>query len=184
MLKFFFFFLFTIFFCILKKNYLIIQNVLFLIFFFFLLGRFKNLEFFFGIRIIVDFISFRLISLRIWICSLIIIARFIIFFKNLNKNKFIFIILILMIFLFFTFRIINLFLFYFFFERSLIPTFFLILGWGYQPERLQAGLYLLFYTLFASLPLLIILFLIFFEFNRLIFRILNLRLKNFFFFFF
>ncbi len=38
--------------------------------------------------------------------------------------------------------------------------------------------------MFASLPLLIILFLIFFEFNRLIFRILNLRLKNFFFFFF
>uniref|UniRef100_A0A336MVL7 NADH-ubiquinone oxidoreductase chain 5 n=1 Tax=Culicoides sonorensis TaxID=179676 RepID=A0A336MVL7_CULSO len=39
--------------------------------------------------------------------------------------------------------------------RSLIPTFFLILGWGYQPERLQAGFYLLFYTLFASLPLFI-----------------------------
>lgn len=28
------------------------------------------------------------------------------------------------------------------------------MGWGYQPERLQAGYYLLFYTLFASLPLL------------------------------
>jgi NADH-ubiquinone oxidoreductase chain 4 len=32
---------------------------------------------------------------------------------------------------------------------------FLILGWGYQPERVQAGIYLLFYTLFASLPLLV-----------------------------
>jgi NADH-ubiquinone oxidoreductase chain 4 len=31
----------------------------------------------------------------------------------------------------------------------------LILGWGYQPERLQAGIYLLFYTLLASLPLLV-----------------------------
>jgi NADH-ubiquinone oxidoreductase chain 4 len=46
-------------------------------------------------------------------------------------------------------------MFYLFFERSLIPTLLLILGWGYQPERLQAGVYLLFYTLFASLPLLV-----------------------------
>jgi len=31
---------------------------------------------------------------------------------------------------------------------------FLILGWGYQPERVQAGIYLFVYTLLASLPLL------------------------------
>jgi NADH:ubiquinone oxidoreductase subunit 4 (subunit M) len=37
----------------------------------------------------------------------------------------------------------------------LIPTLFLILGWGYQPERVQACIYLLFYTLLASLPLLV-----------------------------
>nr|YP_010121804.1 NADH dehydrogenase subunit 4 [Callista chinensis]QRE83911.1 NADH dehydrogenase subunit 4 [Callista chinensis] len=45
--------------------------------------------------------------------------------------------------------------FYFFFEFSLIPTFWLILSWGYQPERLQAGLYMIMYTVAASLPLLI-----------------------------
>lgn len=45
--------------------------------------------------------------------------------------------------------------FYIFFERSLIPTVIMILGWGYQPERLQAGVYMLFYTLFGSLPLLV-----------------------------
>jgi len=28
------------------------------------------------------------------------------------------------------------------------------MGWGYQPERLQAFIYFFFYTLFASLPLL------------------------------
>ncbi|GLH11623.1 NADH-ubiquinone oxidoreductase chain 4, partial [Gryllus bimaculatus] len=39
-------------------------------------------------------------------------------------------------------------------EGRLIPTLFLILGWGYQPERVQAGIYLLFYTFLASLPLL------------------------------
>jgi len=47
------------------------------------------------------------------------------------------------------------FLFIYFFESRLILTLFLILGWGYQPERVQAGIYLLFYTLLASLPLLV-----------------------------
>jgi len=46
-------------------------------------------------------------------------------------------------------------IFYFFFEVSLIPTLVLIMGWGYQPERIQAGVYFLFYTLTASLPLLL-----------------------------
>jgi NADH-ubiquinone oxidoreductase chain 4 len=45
--------------------------------------------------------------------------------------------------------------FYVFFEASLVPIFILVIGWGYQPERLQAGVYILFYTLFASLPLLV-----------------------------
>lgn len=51
----------------------------------------------------------------------------------------------------------NLIMFYVFFEISLIPTLILILGWGYQPERLQAGSYIMLYTVGASLPLLIIL---------------------------
>src|SRR5271154_4054721 len=36
----------------------------------------------------------------------------------------------------------------------------MIIGWGYQPERTQAGIYFLFYTLTASLPLLLGLFFI------------------------
>jgi NADH-ubiquinone oxidoreductase chain 4 len=32
---------------------------------------------------------------------------------------------------------------------------FLILGWGYRPEHVEDGIYLLFYTLLASLPLLV-----------------------------
>lgn len=50
----------------------------------------------------------------------------------------------------------NLFMFYVFFEASLIPTLILIIGWGYQPERLQAGTYIMLYTVGASLPLLLI----------------------------
>jgi NADH-ubiquinone oxidoreductase chain 4 len=37
----------------------------------------------------------------------------------------------------------------------LIPTLFLTLRWGYQPERVQAGIYAIFYTSLASLPLLV-----------------------------
>lgn len=47
--------------------------------------------------------------------------------------------------------------FYVFFEVSLIPTLILIIGWGYQPERLQAGSYIIIYTVSSSLPLLAIL---------------------------
>ena len=60
----------------------------------------------------------------------------------------------------FTFSASNVFILYFLFEWSLIPTFAIILGWGYQPERLLAGVYLFFYTLFASLPLLLFFFLL------------------------
>lgn len=73
-------------------------------------------------------------------------------------------VLFLVFFLVLTFSRMNLFLFYLFFERSLIPTLFLILGWGYQPERLQAGVYLLFYTLLVSLPMLVG---IFYLYNKL-----------------
>lgn len=40
------------------------------------------------------------------------------------------------------------------FEVSLIPIFIIIIGWGYQIERLNARLRIMFYTLTASLPLL------------------------------
>jgi len=45
-------------------------------------------------------------------------------------------------------------IFYLIFEVSLIPILLMVLGWGYQPERLGAGLALLLYTALASLPLL------------------------------
>jgi NADH-ubiquinone oxidoreductase chain 4 len=47
-------------------------------------------------------------------------------------------------------------LFYVSFELSLLPIFTMIMGWGYQPERLNAGISLLLYTMTSSLPLLLI----------------------------
>lgn len=46
--------------------------------------------------------------------------------------------------------------FYMMFEGSLLPIFLMVIGWGYQPERLRAAFALFFYTLVASLPLLLI----------------------------
>ena len=37
------------------------------------------------------------------------------------------------------------------------------MGWGYQPERLQASIYFMFYTLFASLPLLLVIIFLFYS---------------------
>lgn len=162
-----------------------VQNLLFIGFFLILLFNFNFIIFFISISFAFDLVSFGLVLLRFWICSLIVISRSSIYFFNKNFSYFLFNVLFLLFLLFLTFSSLNLFLFYLFFERSLIPTLFLILGWGYQPERLQAGLYLLFYTLFASLPLLIGLFFIFINEKTLSFFFLkNFSLDYFLFYFF
>nr|YP_010264240.1 NADH dehydrogenase subunit 4 [Lucanus prometheus]UIN24752.1 NADH dehydrogenase subunit 4 [Lucanus prometheus] len=106
----------------------------------------------------VDMCSFMLIMLSFWICSLMIMASEGVFKSNFYFNLFLLVLLILLISLICTFSSMNLFIFYLFFEFSLIPTLILIVGWGYQPERIQAGVYLLFYTLVASLPMMISIF--------------------------
>lgn len=156
MLKFILIVFFIFIFIFLYKKYWLVQNFLFIIIIMFIVNinlktYFVGLSYFLG----VDVISFGLILLSFWICILILIARESVYHFNLNLNWFLLMILVLLITLILTFRALNIFIFYLFFERRLIPTFFLILGWGYQPERLQAGFYLLFYTLFASLPLLL-----------------------------
>jgi len=84
-----------------------------------------------------------------------VMARESVFRFNYFSGFFVFVVVALTIILYCTFRRISLLSFYIFFESRLIPTLFLILGWGYQPERVQAGIYLLFYTLLAFLPLLV-----------------------------
>lgn len=58
--------------------------------------------------------------------------------------------------------------FYVMFEFSLIPLLFLILGWGYQVERVRASYYLFIYTIAGSLPLFFSFFLIFQVFSSLL----------------
>nr|AML26455.1 NADH dehydrogenase subunit 4 [Staphylinidae sp. BMNH 1274656] len=114
------------------------------------LDFYSNISFFFGL----DLMSYLLILLSIWICSLMVLASVKVKMAY-NNQLFLLVINALLLVLVLTFSSMNLFMFYMFFEASLIPTLLLILGWGYQPERIQAGLYLLFYTLLGSLPMLL-----------------------------
>nr|YP_010950211.1 NADH dehydrogenase subunit 4 [Gymnocanthus pistilliger]WMI36141.1 NADH dehydrogenase subunit 4 [Gymnocanthus pistilliger] len=66
----------------------------------------------------------------------------------------------LQIFLIMAFGATEIIMFYIMFEATLIPTLILITRWGNQTERLNAGVYFLFYTLAGSLPLLVALLLL------------------------
>nr|YP_009473435.1 NADH dehydrogenase subunit 4 [Choristoneura occidentalis biennis]AVI57906.1 NADH dehydrogenase subunit 4 [Choristoneura occidentalis biennis] len=180
MMKFLFMMIFMIPLCFIKNMFWLVQMFLFILMFFFMnlsmtLNNFSNLSYMFG----CDMISFGLILLSIWICGLMLMASENLFKIKFYINFFLFNIIFLLIMLYMTFSVMNLFMFYLFFEGSLIPTLLLIMGWGYQPERIQAGLYLLFYTLFASLPLLLGVFYIFNEMNYIMmyfFKFMNLNL--------
>nr|UGS80407.1 NADH dehydrogenase subunit 4 [Lachesilla punctata] len=109
----------------------------------------------------LDLLSYTLVLLSLWIVGMMLLSSEGIISSKFFKNQFLFVLLMLLLFLVLSFYSTNVFLFYLWFESSLIPTFFLILGWGYQSERLQAGVYMLLYTLIFSLPLMIMIFWLF-----------------------
>jgi len=110
----------------------------------------------FSSGLLTNIVSTVLILLSLWLLVLMFISQIKApFIANLLTIFF-----ILNITLVLSFTVDNLILFYFFFESSLIPIFSIILGWGYQIERLKARFFLLIYTLFASLPLLFVIILI------------------------
>nr|UYG49021.1 NADH dehydrogenase subunit 4 [Abscondita chinensis] len=159
MMKFIFFMLFMIPLCFISGFYWIIQFFFMLFFTMFFYSYsynfyFSLVSYFFG----CDYLTFFMIMLSIWICMLMLMASEKIYFYNNFTMFFNFVILLLLLFLVLTFCSMNMFVFYLFFEMSLIPSLFLILGWGYQPERIQAGLYMFMYTLFGSFPMMISLF--------------------------
>nr|AYN50382.1 NADH dehydrogenase subunit 4 [Apoderinae sp. 2 AV-2018] len=128
----------------------------------------------------LDLLSFMMILLSFWICSLMILASMNVYKTGNYPNLFVFVILVLMLSLFLAFSSMNLMVFYLFFEVSLIPTLILILGWGYQPERLEAGMYLLFYTMFVSLPMMVSIFMYYSSYNTLEFPLMTNQLMSWF----
>ena len=94
-----------------------------------------------------------LICLRFFVLLSTLVVSFLDF-KNVNRFRLSFLIYRLKIFLVRFFLINNKLGLYTRFEFSLIPIFLIVIGWGYQRERLKASLSMIFYTLGASLPLL------------------------------
>nr|QRI61357.1 NADH dehydrogenase subunit 4 [Pochazia shantungensis] len=127
-------------------------------FFFFFFFFFFNCLFFDGVTFVsyifgLDNVSYLFCSLSIWICTLMLCS---VTSKKMPFGSFyLFCVGFLLLMLFIVFLVMDFFYFYFFFEGSLIPVFLIIFGWGLQPERLMAGFYFIFYTLFVSFPFLL-----------------------------
>nr|YP_009180580.1 NADH dehydrogenase subunit 4 [Calameuta filiformis]ALM04136.1 NADH dehydrogenase subunit 4 [Calameuta filiformis] len=151
-----------------NMNKILMMNILFQnVLIFFMIGFFINFSYvklnmmdFYSISYLfgLDFFSFWMIILSFWIVILMMLASM----KIVKYKKFLFMfvmnLLFMLFFLILTFSVMNLLVFYIMFEASLIPTLILILGWGYQVERIQAGVYMMLYTLFFSLPFLLVMF--------------------------
>nr|YP_010956363.1 NADH dehydrogenase subunit 4 [Synodus macrops]WMY89456.1 NADH dehydrogenase subunit 4 [Synodus macrops] len=104
-----------------------------------------------------DALSTPLLVLTCWLLPMMILAS-----QNhlssepYNRQRtYISLLVFLQTFLILAFGATEMIMFYVMFEATLVPTLFVITRWGNQAERLNAGTYLLFYTLAGSLPLLV-----------------------------
>nr|YP_008999719.1 NADH dehydrogenase subunit 4 [Rattus niobe]AGB56886.1 NADH dehydrogenase subunit 4 [Rattus niobe] len=130
----------------------------------------------FSITFSSDPLSTPLIILTTWLLPLMILAS-----QNhmkkenlMHQKLYISMLISLQTLLIMTFSTTELILFYILFEATLIPTLIIITRWGNQTERLNAGIYFLFYTLIGSIPLLIALISIQNSMGTLNFLILSL----------
>nr|WMY89833.1 NADH dehydrogenase subunit 4 [Halosaurus sp.] len=104
-----------------------------------------------------DPLSTPLLVLTCWLLPLMILAS-----QNHispepenRQRTYITLLISLQVFLILAFGATEIIMFYVMFEATLIPTLIIITRWGNQTERLNAGIYFLFYTLAGSLPLLV-----------------------------
>ena len=112
-----------------------------------------------GSFVFIDKLSFLLVLLTIWFCVVLLVCST--KYLSLEYQKFLIGLSFLVIC---SFIIIDFLGFYIFFEFSLVPLVVIILGWGYQVERVRAIYYLILYTLVGSFPLLLRIFFIY-QFN-------------------
>jgi len=103
--------------------------------------------------ILLDRRTLSLVILTILITTLMFLARRAFYFKNFYSSQFKMILILITLILSMCFIATDFLNFYLWFERSLVPIFILVFGWGSQPERLEARIYLICYTLIGSFPL-------------------------------
>ncbi|KAI6048085.1 NADH dehydrogenase subunit 4 (mitochondrion) [Marmota monax] len=121
------------------------------------LNRPTNTDLIFSLVFFTDPLSSPLLVLTAWLLPLMIMASQSHLTQEplIRKKLYILMLISLQSFLIMTFSVTELIMFYILFEATLIPTLIIITRWGNQTERLNAGLYFLFYTLVGSLPLLV-----------------------------
>nr|YP_010037088.1 NADH dehydrogenase subunit 4 [Crossarchus platycephalus]QQW47682.1 NADH dehydrogenase subunit 4 [Crossarchus platycephalus] len=121
------------------------------------LNQFNDNSLNFSLLFFSDSLSAPLLALTTWLLPLMITAsQHHLSKETLTRKKlYITMLITLQLLLIMTFTSTELIMFYILFEATLIPTLIIITRWGNQTERLNAGLYFLFYTLVGSLPLLV-----------------------------
>nr|QJH87125.1 NADH dehydrogenase subunit 4 [Martes americana caurina]QJH87138.1 NADH dehydrogenase subunit 4 [Martes americana caurina]QJH87151.1 NADH dehydrogenase subunit 4 [Martes americana caurina]QJH87164.1 NADH dehydrogenase subunit 4 [Martes americana caurina]QJH87177.1 NADH dehydrogenase subunit 4 [Martes americana caurina] len=121
------------------------------------LNQFTDNNLNFSLLFFVDSLSAPLLTLTTWLLPLMLMAsQHHLSKETLTRKKlYITMLVMLQLLLIMTFTATELIMFYILFEATLMPTLIIITRWGNQTERLNAGLYFLFYTLVGSLPLLI-----------------------------
>nr|ACI95020.1 NADH dehydrogenase subunit 4 [Sivaloka damnosus] len=165
----------------LNSWFILIYSFFFFFFFFFVNCLFDYhcmISYVFGL----DKISFIFCCLSIWICILMVFSM-IDNYSFYNSYFFLICSIFLILMLFILFLVMDFFHFFFFFEGSLIPIFLIIFGWGYQPERLSAGFYMIFYTIFASFPFFLVILSVYSNFGSFSF-FLDMKISSDFFMFF
>nr|ADG22699.1 NADH dehydrogenase subunit 4 [Martes zibellina]ALO71464.1 NADH dehydrogenase subunit 4 [Martes zibellina linkouensis]AHW99012.1 NADH dehydrogenase subunit 4 [Martes zibellina]AHW99064.1 NADH dehydrogenase subunit 4 [Martes zibellina]AHW99194.1 NADH dehydrogenase subunit 4 [Martes zibellina] len=121
------------------------------------LNQFTDNNLNFSLLFFTDSLSAPLLMLTTWLLPLMLMAsQHHLSKETLTRKKlYITMLVTLQLLLIMTFTATELIMFYILFEATLMPTLIIITRWGNQTERLNAGLYFLFYTLVGSLPLLI-----------------------------
>nr|QUL60457.1 NADH dehydrogenase subunit 4 [Martes americana] len=121
------------------------------------LNQFTDNNLNFSLLFFADSLSAPLLMLTTWLLPLMLMAsQHHLSKETLTRKKlYITMLVMLQLLLIMTFTATELIMFYILFEATLMPTLIIITRWGNQTERLNAGLYFLFYTLVGSLPLLI-----------------------------
>nr|YP_009073553.1 NADH dehydrogenase subunit 4 [Scirtothrips dorsalis]AIQ81004.1 NADH dehydrogenase subunit 4 [Scirtothrips dorsalis] len=149
-----FFFLFLLFFLnsffLIHWSYFVLFLMLMTPFLFFM--NFSNFFMSKYMYICLDLYSFQMLILTILIVCFCLISSIKILKSPTSeffKLNFFFLTFLIMLY----FSLNTFFFFFFFFESTLLPTLYIILGWGNNIERVQSGLYLFFYTLFGSMPM-------------------------------
>ena len=118
-----------------------------------------------SIKVLYECINDNLNLSLVFICltTFLILSCYLVSMNSVKQNKTgfyvnLFIIYLILLILFYTENIL---IFYISFEATLVPMFFLILGWGYRSEKVRAAFMFFYFTLIGGLFMLIVIMLIY-----------------------